>query len=133
MRVVCNIDAGEILRRRGLQPDGSTQRLFTVECAWHMGRYIPMQSGLLKNIRFIGPNYVQYNSPYAHYQYRGVLMLAPNGSSRARKGEGKHDSGRELNYHSSPLRGKEWDKRMWNDNKERILRKVAVACGGMVK
>lgn len=130
MKVVCDIDAGGIMRRRGLHPDGFTQKLFTTECARHMDRYIPMQSGALKNTRLIGPNYVAYNSPYAHYQYRGMLMLAPNGSSWAKKGEGKHDSGRELTYRGAPMRGKEWDRRMWADNRDRILRAVARACGG---
>lgn len=134
MKVVCNINAGQILRRRGLQPGGPVQRWFTAECAKLMGGYIPMQSGQLKGPkRFVGTDYVKYDGPYAHYQYRGVLMLAPNGSCWARTGERKHDSDRELTYHGAPKRGKEWDKRMWADHGKRLTAQVARMCGGRVK
>ena len=49
MKVVCNIDAGKILRRRGLQPGGPVQRWFTNECAKLMDGYVPMQSGTKAN------------------------------------------------------------------------------------
>lgn len=133
MKVVCNIDAGKILRRRGLQPDGPVQRMFTQECAKAMDRYVPMQSGMLKDTRYIGPNYVKYTQPYAHYQYYGVLYLTRNGSSWAKKGERKYPSGRELTYHGAPMRGKQWDVRMWADNKRRLTQLVAKACGGRAK
>ena len=86
MKVVCNIDAGKILRRRGLQPGGPVQRWFTTECARLMDSYVPMQSGPLKDTKYVGYDQVEYRTPYAHYQYRGVLMLAPNGSCWARTG-----------------------------------------------
>ena len=130
MKVVCSIDTGEVLRKRGLQPGGPVQQMFTVECAKLMDKYVPMQSGMLKNTRFVGPDYVEYRQPYAHYQYRGVLYLTPSGSSWARLGERKHPTGRELTYHGEPMRGKEWDRRMWADHKKRLLKKVARACGG---
>lgn len=133
MKVVCNIDAAKIIRRRGLHPTGEVQRAFTVECAKLMDAYVPMQSGALKDSRWIGPNYITYPGPYAHYQYRGVLMLAPNGSCWAKTGERKYDSDRELTYHGAPLRGKEWDKRMWADHKQRLMRMVAKMCGGKAK
>lgn len=133
MKVECNIDAGKILRRRGLQPDGPVQRMFTQECAKAMDRYVPMQSGVLKDTRFVGPNYVEYNQPYAHYQYYGKLMLAPSGSAWARTGERKHYAGKDLNYHGAPMRGKLWDVRMWADNKRRLTQLVARACGGKAK
>lgn len=133
MKVVCNIDAGKILRRRGLQPGGPVQRWFTTECARLMDSYVPMQSGPLKNAKYIGYDQVEYRTPYAHYQYRGVLMLAPNGSCWARTGERKHDSDRELTYHGAPKRGKEWDKRMWADHGKRLTAQAARMCGGRVK
>lgn len=131
MKVVCSIDVGEILQKRGLQPGGPVQQMFTTECAKLMDKYVPMQNGMLKGAKkHIGPDYVEYDGPYAHYQYRGVLMLAPNGSCWARTGERKHDSDRALDYHGAPMRGKEWDRRMWADHKKRLLQKVAAACGG---
>jgi hypothetical protein len=133
MKVVCNIDAGKILRRRGLQPGGPVQRWFTTECARLMDSYVPMQSGPLKDTKYVGYDQVEYRTPYAHYQYRGVLMLAPNGSCWARTGERKHDSDRELTYHGAPKRGKEWDKRMWADHGKRLTAQAARMCGGRVK
>ena len=133
MKVVCNIDAGKILRRRGLQPGGPVQRWFTTECARLMDSYVPMQSGPLKDTKYVGYDQVEYRTPYAHYQYRGVLMLAPNGSCWARTGEWKHDSDRELTYHGAPKRGKEWDKRMWADHGKRLTAQAARMCGGRVK
>jgi hypothetical protein len=133
MKVVFNFDAGQILRRRGLQPNGPVQIMFTNECARLMDPYVPMRDGTLKNSRVIGPDYIRYQGPYAQYQYRGMLMLAPNGSAWAKLGERKHDSGKELTYHGAPMRGKEWDKRMWADHKKGIMQRVASACGGKVK
>ena len=133
MKVVCNIDAGKILRRRGLQPGGPVQRWFTTECARLMDSYVPMQSGPLKDTKYVGYDQVEYRTPYAHYQYRGVLMLAPNGSCWARTGKRKHDSDRELTYHGAPKRGKEWDKRMWADHGKRLTAQAARMCGGRVK
>lgn len=133
MKIVSNIDAGKILRRRGLQPGGPVQRMFTQECAKRMDPYVPMQSSTLKNTRFVGPDYVEYNQPHAHYQYTGTLYLAPSGSAWARKGERKHPSGIELTYHGAPMRGKQWDVRMWADHRRDLLDFMAKACGGRAK
>lgn len=130
MKMVSNINAAEILHKRGLAANGRVQQLFTNECARYMDKYVPMQDGYLKNTRFIGADYVEYSMPYAHYQYEGVLYLTANGSAWAKSGERKHASSRALNYHGAPVRGAHWDKRMWADNKQRILRTVAAACGG---
>ena len=133
MKITTNIDAGRILRRRGLHPSGAVQRLFTQECAKAMDRYVPMQTGTLKNTRFIGPDYVEYNQPYAHYQYYGELMLSQSGSAWARRGERKHYAGKDLAYHGAPVRGKLWDIRMWADNRRRLTQLVARACGGRAR
>lgn len=133
MKIMVNIDAGWILRRRGLRPNGAVQRLFTQECAKAMDRYVPMQAGTLKDTRSIGPDYVDYSQPYAHYQYCGELMLSSSGSSWARHGERKHYAGKDLTYHGAPMRGKQWDVRMWADNKVRLTRLIARACGGRAK
>lgn len=144
MKVVCNIDVGKVLQRRGLQAGGYVQRLFTMECARAMDRYVPMQSGTLKNTRIVGDNYVKYNQPYAHYQYFGILYVDPvykkgcfydprTGRVWSRPGVAKVPSDRALTYHGAPVRGREWDRRMWADQKTRLLRTIAKACGGKAK
>lgn len=91
--------------------------------------FVPMESGLL------GQNYtidskegkIIYNSPYAHYQYYGELMLAPNGSSWARRGEKKHYAGRALQYSKQihPLATDHWDKAMMKAKKDVLLKEVS--------
>ncbi len=138
--VAANLDdAATMLRRRGLEPGGRVQRLFTNEVAKHSDPYIPMQQGLLKNTRIIGADSITYNSPYARMMYYGKVMvdpvikaagfLTPQGW-RSRKGVKKIVSDREFKYHGAPMRGKLWDKRMWADKKRIIVNNVAVAAGG---
>ncbi len=144
MKIIANIDAAKILKHRGLQPNGPVQQMFTHECAKAMDHYVPMQTGTLKNTRFIGVNYVKYTQPYARYQYHGVLYVDPQtglgcfydhktGRAWSRKGVRKVPSDRDLTYHGAPMRGKQWDIRMWADHKCRLMQMVARACGGKVK
>lgn len=134
MKVDYTLDsAGAMLHRRGLNPDGRVQRQFTVECARQMDPYVPMRQGTLKNTRFIGPDYVEYRMPYAHYQYVGKLMVGvESGSPWARSGEPKRYVAPpvSLQYHSAPKRGALWDKRMWADKGRQITAKMARMAGG---
>ena len=53
-----------------------------------------LNGGLRESFQFgngdVYSDYVEYNSPYAHYQYVGELYLAKNGSSWAKKWENKY-------------------------------------------
>lgn len=134
MHIVSHLDdVGKMLRKRGLEPNGRVQIFLTNECAKEMDPYVPFQSGMLKNRKVIKPDSVTYNSTYAKYQYYGKVMLAPNGSAWAKKGEHKTLTSKELTYNQAPKRGAFWDKRMWADKKHKILRVVAKAAGGTVK
>ena len=133
VHIVSSINAGELMKKYGLGKNGRVQQMLVDECAKHMDGYVPYQTGILKNTRIIEPDGVLYNQTYARYQYYGELMLAPSGSSWARKGERKHRTGKELNYHGAPMRGKLWDKRMWADKSRIILTKIAKSCGGRVE
>ena len=99
-------------------------------CAREMDQYVPMQQGLLKNTRIIGYDTVTFNMPYARFQYNGKVMVAPSGSTWAKKGERKTVIDRELTYHGAPKRGAFWDKRMWSDKKNKILSETARIAGG---
>lgn len=137
MKIDLEMDSvGAILRRRGLETGGRVQRMFTAECARQMDPYVPMQQGTLKNTRFIGPDYVEYKGPHAHYQYIGKLMVgAVTGSAYAKSGEPKKYASplKDLQYHGAPKRGALWDKRMWVDKGKQITAKIAVAAGGKAK
>lgn len=132
MKVVTNLDdVSTMLKKRGLEPNGRVQKLFTATCAKEMDPYVPMQQGILKITRQIGVDRVTYNSPYAKFQYYGKVMIGVK-SRRvfADKGERKVVTDRDLKYHGAPKRGKLWDKRMWADKKNKILNDVAKAAGG---
>lgn len=138
--VAANLDdAGTMLRKRGLEPGGRVQRLFTNEVAKHSDPYVPMQQGILKNTRIIEADSITYNSPYARMMYYGKVMVDPVTKAagfmtpqgwRSRKGVKKIISDREFKYHGAPMRGKLWDKRMWADKKRIIVNNVAIAAGG---
>lgn len=134
LTVVSNLDdALTMMRKRGLEPEGRVQRMFTVRCAAEMDRYIPFQEGALKNTRIIETDSVTYNTPYARYHYFGKLMLAKSGSSFAKKGERKYLTKTDMEYHGAPKRGPFWDKRMWADKRDKIVNDVARAAGGKPK
>jgi hypothetical protein len=127
-------DAYTMLKKRGLEPNGRIQRLFTSECARYMDAYVPFRQGILKNTRIIGIDSVTYNTPYARFQYYGKVMIGIHSRSPfAMKGERKIVTDRDLTYHGAPMRGKMWDKRMWADKKTVIIDNVAKAAGGKAK
>ncbi len=141
--VVANMtDAGTMLRKRGLEPGGRVQKIFTSECARHMDPYVPMQSGILKNTRDIEDDGITYRGPYARNMYYGKVMVDPVTKAagflteegwRSRKGVRKIVSNREYVYHGgggNPARGKLWDVRMWADRGRAILNAIAKAAGG---
>ena len=135
MNVSVNMDdVGTMLRRRGLEPNGRVQKLFSVVCARKMDPYVPMQSGLMKNARIIGTDSVTYPGPYAKFDYNGKVMLGiESHSAYANLGERKEVTDRDLQYHGAPKRGPFWDRRMWADKKSEVVNEVALAAGGTAK
>ena len=138
--IVININnVNDMLRKRGLEPNGRIQQMFTTTCAREMDPYVPMQSGILKNTRAITADSITYTMPYARNMYYGIVMVDPaTGAAgfltaegwRSRKGIRKVASGREYNYHGAPKRGKLWDRRMWVDKNHKIINDIARAAGG---
>lgn len=144
MNVVVNIDdAATMLKRRGLEPGGRVQRMFTINCAKEMDAFVPMQQGTLKNTRIIGVDSVTYNVPYARMMYHGIVMVDPvtkkaaffdkNYGFWSRPNTRKIKSTREFKYHGAPKRGKLWDRRMWAEKKTKVTNDVARAAGGVAK
>lgn len=135
MNVETNLDGLQtMLQRRGLEKGGRVQMLLTQTCAKEMDPYVPFQQGVLKNTRTIGIDRVTYRGPYARFQYYGKVMLGiKSHSAWAKSGERKVVTETDLTYHGAPKRGPFWDKRMWADKKEKIVRVVAAAAGGAAK
>lgn len=81
--------------------------------------YVPHKEGRLEKaiIRENGRQIV-YKKPYARFLWHGKLMLAPNGSSWAKKGEKKHVVNKDLKFNQAvnPFAGKYWFIRSKNSN-----------------
>lgn len=78
MKVHMN-SAKQIKERLGINPNGKVQKFFTDDCAKHMDKYVPMDTGILRTNIDKGTDYITYESPYAHYQYIGKLYVMDNG------------------------------------------------------
>lgn len=96
--------------------------------------FVPFQTGMLKNTAYCGDNFVQYRTPYAHYQYKGVVMVGIiSGSPWAKRGEAKRYTGRPLSYSGGGQRGAHWDRRMMIQRGREVTQDVAAFVGGRKK
>lgn len=84
-----------------------------------MDPYVPARDLVLaKNVRTYvegGHGVVHYLSPYARFQYNGLVMVSRiTGSPWAKKGESKVPTNRPLHHSTArhPLATSEWDKAM---------------------
>lgn len=99
---------------------GKQGRLFLAnEAARLMDPYVPAKNLILaQNIRIYADNehgVVEYNSPYAHYQYEGELYVSSiTGSAWASEGEYKIPTGKKLQQDTfrHPLATDHWDEAM---------------------
>ena len=69
-----------MIKDLNLEEGGSVQYFFTNE-VWRLSDdYVPFNEGPLKNNSFINTEGTQiiYNSPYARYQWYGMLMVDPD-------------------------------------------------------
>lgn len=121
--VKSTFDAAKTMKRLGLGEDHSARKYIAARIKARCDPYVPMQSGTLKNTAQISSDgsTITYRTPYAHYQYHGMVM-----AGRAPK----HYTGATIDYHGSPMRGKEWDKRMMADHREDIENDLAAFMNG---
>ena len=99
-----------IVANLGLEPNGRVQKFFTNTCYRYMDKYVPMDTGDLRTIVTIGDDYIDYEMPYAHYQYVGM------------REDGSHKINPE-NYTTKGT-GTYWDKRMWDIEKDNVIDEV---------
>lgn len=60
-----------IKMRLGIEPDGRVQKFFTDRCAERMDKYVPKETGLLRQTISKTKNSITYEQPYAYSQYIG--------------------------------------------------------------
>lgn len=124
--VKVNIPTEKILAKRGLGKSNQARKFIASEVKRLSDPYVPMQSAFLKNSAHIssdGSNLI-YRGPYAHYHWLGELM-----AGRAPK----HYTGRGMNYHGAPMRGRQWTVRMLADGSHVLTASVAKKIGGKPK
>lgn len=125
-RVKVNIPTDEILRSRGLGSSNEANVFLANEVLRLSDPYTPFQQGTLKagQVNPGSPTTIEYNTPYAHYQWTGLAM-----GGRAPK----HYTGKSLTYSGGPMRGKEWTKRMMADRGDEVVKSLAIYVGGKPK
>ena len=67
----------EIKANLGIEPNGKVQKYFTERCYQHMDKYVPKDTGALRDTAVKGTDYIKYNVPYAHAQYVGIVHGTP--------------------------------------------------------
>lgn len=93
-----DFDKNEIVDKFGLQDGGNADLFLANTCFRRMTKYVPWDTGALATTVTVKPNKVIYEQPYAHRQYT------------TNKGKG--------------IRGKEWDKKMVNNERDIIVKEV---------
>ena len=90
----------------GINPGGRVQRFFTDTCRKHMDKYIPMDTGALRDTWDMGADYITYESPYAHAQYIGEVHGSP------------------VRNYTTPGTGSYWDKKMVSAEMNDVIKEV---------
>lgn len=129
VKIQPHIEVGAILKSRGLGNSDAARRYLATKVARLSRPYVPMSAGAGAHMKdqaqiLEGGKGILYNTPYAHYQYYGEVM-----AGRAPK----QYTGRPIDYHGAPLRGKQWDKRMMADQGDEVIDSLAKYVGGKRK
>lgn len=93
-----DFNENKIIDKFGMQKGGKAELFLANTCFRRMAKYVPKDTGALMTTVTIKAGSVTYEQPYAHKQYT------------SNKGKG--------------LRGKYWDKRMKNNEKNIIAKEV---------
>lgn len=89
----------------GIEPNGRIQKFFTNTCYRYMDKYVPKDTGTLRNTVTLTANEITYEQPYAHAQYVG------------------YTKGPVRNY-TTPGTGPYWDRRMVSADMTNVVREV---------
>lgn len=90
----------------GIEPNGRVQKFFTNTCYRYMDKYVPKDTGALRETVTIDSNSITYEQPYAHAQYIGEV-----------------NGGQVVNY-TTPGTGPYWDERMKSADMQNVVAEV---------
>lgn len=93
-----DFDKGQIVDKFGMQEGGNADLFLANTCFRRMTKYVPWKTGALATTTTVKAGSVTYEQPYAHRQYT------------TNQGKG--------------IRGKYWDKKMINNEKDVIVKEV---------
>lgn len=88
--------------------------------------YVPMDSGMLDQTVDITPECVHYKSPYAHFQWEGVVFVDERGSTYALRNHSKHPTTTPLHHSTDhhPLATSHWEKAMMAAKGDRFCKDI---------
>lgn len=110
-----------IEKRLGINLGGKVTMFLRDEVSRLCDPYVPMNTGTLKNAKtYPNSHSIKYVMPYAHYMYKGKVAMGPSKPA----GVKRTISNKPIKYQGAPKRGAEWDKRMMNDNKNKVIKDV---------
>lgn len=137
-RLDLNIEPGDLLARYGLERGGRVQKTIDQTVIDYCKPYVPASPD--RTLEFsaqaatdVGSGQVIWDTPYAHYQYMGIVygpnipILEPESGVLlgffSPPGLPKHPTDRALTYDTSqnPLAGSHWFERMKADRLNDIL------------
>ena len=107
--------------------DDDVGKFVASEWSRYFAKYVPMREGTLAQNISIEPYQVTYNSPYAHYQWKGKLYVSPTtGSSWAQEGETKVPTDIDLSYNTeqNPLATSHWEVPAYEAFRDDVARQV---------
>ena len=90
----------------GIEPNGKVQKFFTETCYRYMDKYVPKDTGILRENVTLTSNTITYEQPYAHAQYVGVV------------------NGGEVKNYTTPGTGPYWDEKMKSAEMQEIVKEV---------
>lgn len=96
----------EIKARLGIEPNGRVHSYFTERCYTHMDKYVPKDTGTLRENVTLTSDSITYEQKYAHAQYIGIVK------------------GGEVKNYTTPGTGKYWDKRMVSAEMQDVVKEV---------
>lgn len=91
----------------GIQPNGPVQAYFTARCYQHMDKYVPKDTGTLREAVTLRKDSITYEQEYAEQMYKGL-----------------NDYGEPVRHWTTPGTGGYWDKRMVSAEMPDIVKEV---------
>ena len=92
----------------GIEPNGKVQKFFTNTCYRYMDKYVPKDTGALRETVTIDSNSITYEQEYASYQYYGE----------------RKDGSHKVSNYTTPGTGPYWDKRMVSADMQNVVAEV---------